>query len=224
LDYDLGLSYYASGRIQEADAAMQKAAGQNESVSYRDQAKQFLAMRAAVNDPAQAEAAGPLARQILAKDPNNVPALMVTALLSEQKGAPDEAVQTYEKVLSIYPLFAPAMRQMAILYSHSEHDRDLKKAYDLAEKARAAMPDDVELSKTLGRIAYGRGDYDKSISWLREISERFDNDGEVFYYLGMDYYHLKQPIPSKQALNRALELHLPDKLAVEARRVLNELK
>jgi tetratricopeptide (TPR) repeat protein len=222
--YHFALAYYAVGRVNEADAAMQEAVRQNDSSPYLNEAKQFLAMRAAVKDPAQAQSSGPLAQQILDKDPNDVPALMVMALLAERRGALDEAERTCEKVLSIYPLFAPAMREMAILYSHGEHDRDLEKAYDLAERARAIMPDDLELAKTLGLLAYRRADYNRSMLLLREITEKSGKDGEVFYYLGLDYYKLKQPSQCKQALQRALDLHIPETLAAQARSMLNELK
>jgi tetratricopeptide (TPR) repeat protein len=224
LSYHLALAYYAAGRVKEADAAMQKAVPQNESAPYLDQAKQFLAMRAAVKDPAQASKSAPLAEQILAKNPNDVPALMVTALLAQQRGALEEARQAYDKVLSIYPMFAPAMSQMAFLYSRSDHDDDQAKAYELAEKARVAMPDDPALAKTLGVLAYGRKDYNRSMLLLRETAGKSGNDGEVYYYLGLDYAKLNQPGQSKQALQHALDLHVPDKLATEAHRVLKELK
>src|SRR6202044_55957 len=99
LNYYLGLACYAVGRLNEADASMQKVVSENESEPCLVQAKEFLAMRAAVQDPTQALTFAPLAKQILARDPNDVPALMVTALLAERRGAPDEAGQIYEKVL-----------------------------------------------------------------------------------------------------------------------------
>ena len=163
-------------------------------------------------------------QQILAKDPKYVPALMVSALLAERKGAVDEAVQTCQKVLSIYPLFAPAMRQLALLYSHSQRPSDLDKAYDLAEKARVSLPDDLELAKTLGLLAYGRKDYNRSMLLLREYAKKSGDDGEAFYYLGMDYYKLKQPGPCKKALRRALDLHIADPLEGQAQGILKELK
>ena len=149
---------------------------------------------------------------------------MVMALLAERRSAQGEAQQIYENVLSTHPLFAPAMRQLAILYSHSEHDRDLERAYDFAQKARGAMPGDPELAKTLGLLAYRRADYNRSVLLLRETAEKSGKDGEISFYLGMDYYKLKQPSQSKLALQRALDLRVPDILAAQARRTLIELK
>jgi tetratricopeptide (TPR) repeat protein len=227
LSYHLALAYYATGRTADADEAMLKVVQQSGSPSDLEQAKQFLAMRAAIKDPAQAQASSAQVQQILAKDANYVPALMVSALLSERKGAVDEAVQTYQKVLSIYPLFIPATRQLAILYSHSQRPGDLDKAYELAGKARAALPDDLELTKTLGVLAYRRDDYQKSMLLLREYVDKSGDDSEAFYDLGMDYYKLKQPNYTnlcKQALNRALDLHVSDTLAGQAQSILKQLK
>jgi Flp pilus assembly protein TadD len=50
------------------------------------------------------------------------------------------------------------------------------------------------------------------------------NDGELYYYLGMDYYQLKRSQESKQALGRALALKIPEKQATEARRIMAALK
>jgi tetratricopeptide (TPR) repeat protein len=75
--------------------------------------------------------------QILAKEPNNVPALMVSALLARAQGRQaDEAKKTCQKVLTIYPRFAPAMKQLAILYSRSQNASDLNQAYELGSKGQ----------------------------------------------------------------------------------------
>jgi uncharacterized protein HemY len=136
----------------------------------------------------------------------------------------DEAERIYDHILSIEPLFAPALRQMAVLYSRSEHEGDLEKAYGFAEKARAGMPNDPALAKTLGLLAYRRADYGRSMLLLRDTADKTSKDGEVSFYLGMDYYKLKQPGQSKLALQRALDLRVPDNLAAQARRTLIELR
>jgi tetratricopeptide (TPR) repeat protein len=224
LFYHLALAYYAMGRVADADAAMQKAIDPRTPQPDIDQAKQFMALRAAVKDPAQARASDPLAQKVLQQDPNSVPALMVSELLAERRGAVEEATQACRKVLSIYPLFAPAMRQLAILYSHSQRAGDLDQAYDFAEKARTAMPDDLELAKTLGLLAYHRADYNRSLPLLQDCAQKSANDAELLYYLGMDYYQLKQRSQCKQALQRALDLRVPDILASNARSILKDLK
>jgi tetratricopeptide (TPR) repeat protein len=222
LFYHLALAYYAVGRTADADEAMAKAVQQQDSPSHIEQAKQFIALREALKDPAKAS--GAQVERILAKDPNNVPALMVSALLTENKGQTDEAEKICQKVLTIYPLFAPAMRQLAMLYSRSQNPSDLDTAYDWAEKARVALPDDLELAKTLGLLTYHRKEYNSSMLFLRQYADKSADDGEAFYYLGMDYYELKKTNTCKQALNQALALHVADPLKAKAQGILKELQ
>ena len=112
---------------------------------------------------------------------------------------------------------------MAILYSQSQNQGDLDKAYDMAEKARASLPNDLELAKTVGLLAYGRKDYNRSMLYLKEYAEKSGGDGDAFYYLGMDYYNLKQTNLCKQALTNALALHSSESLKGHAEGILKDL-
>jgi tetratricopeptide (TPR) repeat protein len=221
LSYHLALARYAVGRTADAEVAMQKFARQPDASPYADQARQFLAMLAAARDPLVAQVSADQVRQILAKDPNDVPALMVSALLAERGHDVDKAVQIYQQVLSVYPAFAPAMRQLAILYS--QRPGDMNKAYDLARKARENLPDDLELARILGVVAFNRADYKDSISWLKEYTDKSGEDGEAYYYLGMDYFKQNQTNQCRQALTNALSFHVPKILADNAQDILNQL-
>jgi uncharacterized protein HemY len=132
------------------------------------------------------------------------------------------AIQTYEKVLALYPDFVPAKRQLAILYAQTQADP--KKAYAIASEARQSYPDDPELARVLGLIAYRQGDYAKSAKFLNEAAAQKNADAQTMYYLGLAHYQLKQPADSKKYLLIALDLKLSDAQAQEARRILAELK
>jgi tetratricopeptide (TPR) repeat protein len=223
LDCHLAWAYYSVGRLADADAAMQRALNSGQPFADLDQAKQFLALRAAAKSADQARASSAMVEQILQKEPNCVPALMVSELLDESRGAYDRAGQTCEKVLAAYPLFVPAMRQLAILYC--QHSGDQARAFSLALKAAASLHDDPELAKTVGILAYRCADYRTSLRSLRDNADKFGDDGELLGYLGLDYFHLDQRQQSRQVLQRALALNnIPAPLAAEARRALGELK
>jgi tetratricopeptide (TPR) repeat protein len=223
LDYHLAWACYSAGRVADADAAMQRAVNSGQSFPDLEQAKQFLALRGALKSPGQARASSALVAQILQKEPNYVPALMVSEFLDEDRGAWQQASRTCEKVLAAYPLFVPAMRQLAILYC--QHSGDQARAYSLALQAAASSHDDLELAKTLGILAYRRADYQTSLRSLRDHADQFGDDGEALGCLGLDYFHLKQRQQCKQVLQRALALNnIPAPLAAEARRALGELK
>jgi tetratricopeptide (TPR) repeat protein len=222
--FDFAEASYSVGQVPDAEAAMRSALQAGAPFSRADEAKRFLDMVALSANPSQALAALSRVEEILKSDPGYVPALMVVATANEQSrlGGITAAKQTYEKVLSRFPDFAPAKKRLAILYAADAADN--QKAYELAMKAREAFPNDPEVAKALGIIVYRQGDYSRSAQLLKESASKRNGDAQVMYYLGMAQYRLKKPAESKQSLQRALDLNLPGELVAEARRVLAELK
>ena len=125
-------------------------------------------------------------------------------------------------MLKHYPDFAPAQKELAILYA--KDPKNDATAYPLAVKARAVFPADPEVAKALGMLVYRQGDYSRAASLLRESAGQKIGDAETMYYLGMAQYHLKNRAESKSALQKALDLNLSGAPATEAKRVLAELK
>jgi tetratricopeptide (TPR) repeat protein len=220
--YDLALAYYAVGRVSQADSAMEEAVEAGASLPELDKAKQFQAFRATAKDPAATSVTAAQVHSVLEKDPHYLPALTLSGILSERQGDLTQATKTYEQILAEYPKFSPAMRQLAFIYAKQSGNE--AKAYELAEKAKSAFPDDLDLARMLGILAYRKAEYRESVRLLRDSSKKFDNDGELSYYLGMDYYQLKQRKESKESLQRALALNVPSPMDGEAKKVLAELK
>ncbi|HTD86129.1 MAG TPA: tetratricopeptide repeat protein, partial [Candidatus Binatia bacterium] len=75
----------------------------------------------------------------------------------------------------------------------------------------------------LGIISFKRGDFARSAQLLRESARQRRSDAELFYYLGMAHYRLKQLAESKEALRQAVALNIAPSMAQEAHRVLAEL-
>jgi tetratricopeptide (TPR) repeat protein len=221
VSYDLAWAYYALGRVSEAEAAMQAAAGT--PFSRSEEARRFLAMVPMAESPAITATAAAEAESTLKADPTYAPALMVSGLDQEKRGNYKQAAQCYEKVLGRFPLFAPATRNLAILCF--ERLNDDTKAYELASKARQTFRDDPAIARTLGILAYRKQDYPKAVQFLREAGQKQNDDAEVLYYLGLAQYQLKARAECKSALQKALALKtIQPKMADEARRVLAELK
>jgi Flp pilus assembly protein TadD len=220
--YDLGEAFYSAGRVLEARTTMQNALQTGTAFSRTDEAKRFLAMTDVVDKPAQALATQAQVEVILKSAPGYVPALMIKAAIAEQKPDLTTAQQIYEDVLKHYPDFAPAQKLLAILYA--KDTKNDAKAYPLAVKARQAFPTDPEVAGTLGMIVYRQGDYPRASSLLAESIRQKNRDAELMYYLGMAQYHLKQGAESKASLQQALNLNLSGTQAVEAKRILGELK
>jgi Flp pilus assembly protein TadD len=222
LRYDLALAYYSVGRVSDAQQALSAARSITGAFTKRNEADQFAAMLEAGGNPALAKTAAGEAAKILAVDPGYVPALMVSGLAKEQEGDTAGAGTVYEKILARDPLFAPATRQLALIYAG--RTGDTQKAHSLAVKAREAFPGDPEVAKALGMTDYRLADYGEAARLFQESLRKRPDDAESIYYLGMSHYNLRETEIGKSELQRALGLKLSDPESDKARRVLDQLK
>jgi tetratricopeptide (TPR) repeat protein len=213
LYYDLAWAYYNVGNLSEAENAMRSAL--QTGTASKDDATRFLALLDAYNNPARSTS-------IDASDAKYVPALMVAAGRDQQQGQADKAKAVYEQIIARNPLFVPASRDYAVLLTHEQTDD--AKAYALAVKAREAFPDDADVARALGILSYRKGEYRRAIELLTESQQKRAEDGELFFYLGMAHYKLKETAESKTALERALKWKVEPKLSDQATKVLAELK
>lgn len=220
--FDLAEAFYSMGRVLDAESLAQNALQTGASFVRTDDAKRFLAMTTLADNVAQASAAEIQVNHILAVSPNDVPALMVKALIARQKSDAATARQTYRQVLNIYPDFAPAKKELAVLYA--DDPADDTEAYPVALQARQAFPNDPYVAKSLGMIVCRQGDYTRAAGLLEESARQLNNDPQLLYYLGLAQFHLRNVPASKANLQRALSLDLSGRDAADARRMLAELK
>jgi tetratricopeptide (TPR) repeat protein len=211
------MANYMVGEEGPARIALQKAVDASADFPGKDEARQRLALLAINVGTANAAVRTEL-ENYLRQRPNDPAALVRLAEVQQRDGAVDQAVKTYEKVVADYPLYAPATRQLALLYA--QRSTDEPKAYELATKARQAYPEDPEIAKTLGILNYRRGFYPQSAEQLKEAAAKRKDDPELLYYLGEVYHQLNQWNECKGALQRALTLNLSPGLVDEARRAL----
>ena len=207
--FDLAWSHFSLGQLPEAESTMRVAL---KSTRAQD-ATQFL--KFVSGNPTD-----PDIKAALEWQPTYAPALAAAAGLYERQNQLPAVRQTYEKILSRFPFFVPAHKRLAIIF---EANGDLTKALDHATKAREGAPNDPEGAKILGIVALKRGEFGRSAQLLRESARQRPSDAEVFYYLGLAHYRLKQLAESKQALQQAVALNVAPSMAHEANRILAEI-
>jgi tetratricopeptide (TPR) repeat protein len=187
-----------------------------------DEAGRFLSLVGAAKDEASATTAAAEAQKFLSTQSNYVPALMVSALAQQAQGKSDAASEIYNRVLTQFPMFTPAVRNLGLIYFARSNDD--QKAYELLTKAREALPQDPDVAKALGVLSYRKGNYDRAAQLLKQSLQMRNQDAEALFYLGMSQFNLKFKSESKASLMKALDYNLPARLEEEAKRVLLQLK
>jgi tetratricopeptide (TPR) repeat protein len=219
IQFHLGMTYYMLGEEEPARAALQKAVDAPAGFPAKDEARRRLNLLATPAGTANATVRTEL-ENYLRESPNDPVALTRLAEAQQREGAVDQAVKTYEKIITDNPSYAPAMRQLALLYG--QLSTDSPKAYELVTKAHETFPDDGAITKTLGILSYRRGFYPQSVELLKEAAAKRKDDAEVLYYLGEVHRQLKEYAECKGELERALTLNLSPGLANDAKSALEE--
>ena len=218
IQFHLGMAQYMLGTEEPARLALQQAVDIGTDFPGKEEARRRLALLAINVQAGDTADANNALESYLHEQPNDPVALLRLGELHERKGAVDQAVKTYQKIIDGDQHFAPALRRLALLYSQRlSEDTNL---YDLATKARQAYPHDPDLARVLGILNYQRGFYPQSAELLKEAGIKQSNNPQLFYYLGRASHQLKQWSECESALKRALSLDLPPKLADQAKTAL----
>jgi tetratricopeptide (TPR) repeat protein len=218
--HDFAWAAYSLGKLDQAQQAMQQTLNASPDPAISGDAKSFLLMTRA--DPTALAAAKPEIEQKLREDPDYVPALMASAVLHSQAGQTKEAAACYQKALRRFSDFSIAQRQLASLYS--KDPTRTEEAYDLALKARKALPADPVVAQVLGELSYKRKEYARASQLLQESRRKQSLDAEGLYYLGLSLKETKQPAAARTALTEALAAGLEAPLVAVAERALADLR
>lgn len=219
--YDLGVAHYCVGQFEQSRSVLSDYLGRSETTRGQE-ARDFRVLVAFAENQGDPAAAQKAASARLAKEPNDLPGLMTTALALEKSGKSQEAISGYEKVLALNKSFAPAQRQLAVLSADSSGQED--KVIELATKARQVYPKDAALAKALGKAAYRKGDYRIATSALTQATSQPPADAEAFYFLGLSYEKSERLVQAREAFNSAVSVGPTTSHAAQAREALQRIK
>jgi tetratricopeptide (TPR) repeat protein len=220
--HDLAWAAYSLGKVNEARDAMQKIIAAVPNLPQADDAKRFLMFTALGENSKELTAAESDVQKQLKSNPEYVPALMAQAALLAERGEAKSATEIYSDILRRFPDFAPAQKGLARLYA--QDPSTVAAAYDMATKARKALPDDPELAELLGRLSYEKKEYPRAIQLLQESARKRPLDADSLFYLGMSQIQARQKAEAQGVLNQALVAGLHEPLATEAKRALADLQ
>ncbi len=219
--YDLAFCYFDLDQPNDALATLQ-ALPLTASTPAALAARRLQSALALYTNPVQLRQSAVQVRQMGTDGPQGAPALMLQGMLDELQGAAADAQRVYLQILDQLPGCGPATKRLAILYAATPGDD--RRAYESLTKARELFPNDAALVRSLGVVLFRRGDFIQAVRLLGESAQKGPADPDVFYYLGMAHYQLKDRRECADALRRALALNLDTQRAAEAKRVLAELR
>jgi len=109
-------------------------------------------------------------QRILAKQPKHVPSRMLLAMSLEARGALDQALAEYRKILEVSPGFGAALNNIAwIIVSSGKGTLD--EALEAALKAKEKMPTVASVADTLGWIYFKKDAAKAALPVLEEAVE-----------------------------------------------------
>lgn len=154
----------------------------------------------------------------LESQPNSAPVALTLGSLHESRGDKEQAVTYYEKAVALDPNLGAAKNNLAYLLADS--GQSLDRALDLAQEAKAMLPDNANAADTLGWVLFRKGVPGAAIGYLKEAESTArpgeDSLGIIRHHLAQAYEANNEPERAKEALERALaDLEIIKKRAEE---------
>lgn len=196
-----GVAYVLAGRGPDAEASFRRAIelDPNNLAAYQSLA-QYLAVTGRREEVLRTY------ERAAAQRPDSAGLQLVLGSLYEAFGQISDAMKAYERGIELDPDLAPAKNNLAYLLA--DRDENLGRALDLAQEAKALLPESGHAADTLGWVLYKKGIPAAAIGYLKEAEGFFDPDdpnlGIVRHHLALAQEANGQPDQARLTLERAL--------------------
>ena len=154
--------------------------------------------------------------------PKPVAAITMVGIILSLQNQPEQARAQYERALSIEPEAPVAANNLA--WDNVVRGGNLDVALQLAQTAKAKLPNNAEVSDTLGWIYYKKGLAGLAITALKDGVTQDRSNPLIHYHLGLAYVKNGNRPEAQRSLEEALKLDPRFAGADDAKRVLGTLK
>lgn len=126
------------------------------------------------------------------------------ALMAQNSGDLDEAVNQYEAILEMDATNKFAANNLAMLLVNNKSDEAgvLQRATELSTILEVS--DEKIFSDTLGWVAYANGQYEEALPLIKTALAAYPENPEIQYHIGMTYFRIKDVENAKKHLAEAL--------------------
>jgi tetratricopeptide (TPR) repeat protein len=164
----------------------------------------YMRLGETLRQEGQVQQAIEMLRRGQALAPNNAMANLQLGMTYEVAGMRREALPYYENVLKADGNNPVALNNLAFLLA--EDGRDLDRALTYVTRAKQQMPNDDNVSDTLGWVYLKKKLADNALAVFKDLTKRSPANAQYRYHLGMAQI-LKGDLPAaKQSLQTALTL------------------
>jgi tetratricopeptide (TPR) repeat protein len=158
----------------------------------------------------------------LAKEQDRpVGALTLLGVINQMQNRIPDAQQAFERALKADPRAAVAANNLAWIYA--ENGGSLDAALRLAEMANTALPNQAEVSDTLGWVYFKKGQLPAAIRALEHGLNLDPSNATTLYHLALAHEKSGNQIEARRLLERYLTLDPQSDRGVDVRRRLKVL-
>jgi Flp pilus assembly protein TadD len=160
--------------------------------------------------------------QLASRNDRPVAAMTLLGMIFELQKNPTEARAKYQRALALDSHAAVAANNLAWMYAASGENLDV--ALQLAQTAKAELPDNPQVNDTLGWIYYKKGMASLAVTFLREASRQGPPNADTWYRLGLAYVKNGDQKNARASFEQALKLNPQPDQAENAKKALAALK
>jgi tetratricopeptide (TPR) repeat protein len=161
-------------------------------------------------------------QELVRRRPDSIPARTMIAIIEQTQGRNDEAIKLYDAIVKETSTAAVAANNLAYLLA--DRGEQLDRAIQLAQSAKQQLPENPDVSDTLGWAYYKKGMPELAIQPLEFSVQKDPKNPLYLLHLGLAYAKAGKKDLARTTLQKALSLNANVDGAAEARAVLADLQ
>ena len=161
---------------------------------------------------------------ILNKNPDDLKAAMMLALINQNQGKTTDAKKVYTYILEREPKNALAANNLAWILAEGGKKNDLNEALQLAQIAKDKFPEDPRIADTLGFVYLKKGLFENALGQFQLAIEKLSEEPSINYHMALALVELDRGLEAKGFLTKALNTKAPFEEKNQAQQLLDRLE